>query len=145
MALDSYSLCPGGRNKKIRFCCPDKLKELEQINTMLADLQFKACVTLIEEIEKKHPDCACLTAAKLTALRVQGLWEEFKTVAEAFYRREPQNGTAISEQAIAKVVFGETTEAMCLGRGGVSLVSRATGLSRTTLPLGLCELESGDP
>ncbi|MCL2119281.1 MAG: ISAzo13 family transposase, partial [Planctomycetaceae bacterium] len=36
-------------------------------------------------------------------------------------------------------------EAMCLGRGGVSLVSRATGLSRTTLPLGLCELESGDP
>ena len=36
------------------------------------------------------------------------------------------------------------SEAMCLGHGGVSLVSRATGLSRTTLHLGIRELESGD-
>lgn len=37
------------------------------------------------------------------------------------------------------------SEAMCLGHGGISLVSRATGLSRTTLHLGIRELESGDP
>jgi len=36
------------------------------------------------------------------------------------------------------------SEAMCLGHGGVSLVSRATGLSRTTLHRGLRELQSGD-
>ena len=96
---------------------------------MLADQQFKACVTLIEEIEKKHPDCACLTAAKLTALRVQGLWEEFKTVAEAFYRREPQNGTAISEQAIAKTVFGETTEAISLLADGFELPEEGKALN----------------
>jgi len=36
------------------------------------------------------------------------------------------------------------SEALCLGYGGVSLVSRATGLSRTTLHLGIRELESGD-
>jgi len=36
------------------------------------------------------------------------------------------------------------SEAMCLGHGGVSLASRATGLSRTTLHRGLRELQSGD-
>jgi transposase len=36
------------------------------------------------------------------------------------------------------------SEALCLGHGGVSLVSRATGLSRTTINLGISELESGN-
>jgi hypothetical protein len=35
------------------------------------------------------------------------------------------------------------SEALCLGHGGVSLVSRVTGLSRTTINLGIGELESG--
>ena len=133
MALDSYSLCPGGRNKKIRFCCPDKLKELEQIGAMIADQQYKACVTLIEEIEKKHPDCACLTAAKLTALRSQDLWEQFKTVAEAFYRREPQNGTAISELAIARAVFRETADAVSLLVDGFELPEEGKVLSAVVI------------
>ena len=133
MALDSYSLCPGGRNKKIRFCCPDKLKELEQIGTMLADQQYKACVTMIEELEKKHTDCACLTAAKLTALRSQSLWEEFKTIAEEFYAREPQNGTAISELAIARAVFGETAEAISLLVDGYELPEEGKALSAVVM------------
>ena len=36
MALDSYSPCPGGRDKKIRFCCPDLLKELQSKQLHLA-------------------------------------------------------------------------------------------------------------
>ena len=35
------------------------------------------------------------------------------------------------------------SEALCLGHGGVSLVSRVTGLSRTTIHLGIGELASG--
>jgi transposase len=35
------------------------------------------------------------------------------------------------------------SEALCLGHGGVSLVSRVTGLSRTTINLGIGELERG--
>ena len=133
MALDSYSLCPGGRNKKIRFCCPDKLKELEQIGNMLADQQYKACVTLIEELEKKHTDCACLTAAKLVALRSQSLWEEFQTVAEEFYAREPQNGTAISELAIARAVFGGVTEAISLLVDGFEMPEEGKALSAVVM------------
>ena len=35
------------------------------------------------------------------------------------------------------------SEALCLGHGGVTLVSRATGLSRTTINNGITELEQG--
>lgn len=37
------------------------------------------------------------------------------------------------------------TEARAMGRGGVSAVSRATGLSRDTISAGLTELEGGSP
>jgi len=36
------------------------------------------------------------------------------------------------------------SEAMCLGHGGISLVSRATGLSRPTIHKGIKELERGE-
>jgi hypothetical protein len=31
MPIDAYSPCPGGTGKKIKFCCPDFLGELETI------------------------------------------------------------------------------------------------------------------
>ena len=34
------------------------------------------------------------------------------------------------------------SEALCLGRGGVTLVVRATGMSRTTITCGIKELEN---
>ncbi|MCL2349196.1 MAG: hypothetical protein FWC50_13175 [Planctomycetaceae bacterium] len=129
MALDGYSLCPGGRNKKIRFCCPDMLKELEQAGNLLADEQFKACVTFIEDVEKKHPDCACLTAAKLLALRSQNQWDAFIPVAEAFYQREPENGTAISELAIARAVMQDAAAAISLLVDGFELPEEGKGLT----------------
>ncbi len=36
-------------------------------------------------------------------------------------------------------------EAVAIGRGGISQVAKATGMSRTTVRVGLKELESGDP
>lgn len=36
------------------------------------------------------------------------------------------------------------TEAMALGRGGIALVERATGIARSTISRGIQELESGD-
>lgn len=36
------------------------------------------------------------------------------------------------------------TEALAFGRGGVSLVQRATGISRVTITTGIKELQSGE-
>ena len=75
MAIDLYSLCPGGRGKKIKFCCPDHIKDLEQIDAFLEGEQFAAGLAFVENLEKSRPDCACLTEAKCLFQRMIGLWE----------------------------------------------------------------------
>ena len=106
MPFDPYALCPGGRDKKIRFCCPNMLKELEQVVSLLESGQPSACLSYVETLEKTHPDCACLTKAKLSIYRSENRWQEALPVAEQFYAREPDNPTAAAEYALALVVTG---------------------------------------
>ena len=70
MALDAYSLCPGGTGKKIKFCCPDLLPELEKIDRMIEGEQFIACIQHIDQLEQKGQYRACLMAIKSELLRV---------------------------------------------------------------------------
>jgi len=134
MALDGYSLCPGGRNKKIRFCCPDKLKDIEKVHDLVAHQQFKAAITLIEGLEKKYNDhCACLTAMKLMAMRCTSDWDNFITVAEDFYAREPQNGTAISELAIGRAATGRAEDSVSLLVDGFELPEEGKALNAVVM------------
>ena len=55
MALDAYSLCPGGTGKKIKFCCPDFLPELQKIDRMLDGEQYMACLQHIEQLREFLP------------------------------------------------------------------------------------------
>ena len=48
MPIDPYSPCPGGTGKKIKFCCPDLVTELEKIQRMLEGEQRAACLEHIE-------------------------------------------------------------------------------------------------
>ena len=106
MPFDPYALCPGGRDKKIRFCCPNMLKELEQVVRLLESEQPTACLSYIETLEKTHPDCACLTKAKLSIYRAENRWQDVLPVAEQFYAREPDNPAAAAEYALALVITG---------------------------------------
>lgn len=119
MPLDSYSLCPGGRDKKIHFCCPDLLKELQQIETMTQNGQPSAGLAMIERLEKDHPNCACLTAAKCVMLRQSGRWEEFIDVAQRFAEAEPDNIQAISENVLGQAAAGDPLEALSLLIDGI--------------------------
>ncbi len=112
MSLDAYSYCPGGRGKKIRFCCPDLVKELQQIEKMMEDDQHAACLAYIEGLEKNKPDCACLTAAKLSMLRAAERWDESLQTAKAFREREPDNPLACSELAISYTFNDQWEEAI---------------------------------
>lgn len=112
MSLDAYSYCPGGRGKKIRFCCPDMVKELQQIEDLMEDHQPSACISFIEQLERKKPGCACLSVAKLTMLRQDERWTESLEVAKSFYLREPENPLAASELAISYALLNQTEEAL---------------------------------
>ena len=105
MALDPYSLCPGGREKKIRFCCPDMVKEIEQIERLFESNQTGSCLSFIENLEKNHPNCACLTAAKLTVFRTQGRWDDaLKTRAR--YTNDALHQSAVRQRGRGVVPAG---------------------------------------
>ena len=106
MQFDPYAICPGGRDKKIRFCCPDMLKEIEQVGRLLESNQTGACLAYIESLEKNHPNCACLTTAKLAVYRSENRWKEALPVAERFHAQEPDNPTAAAEYALVLIVNG---------------------------------------
>ena len=112
MPFDPYALCPGGRDKKIRFCCPNMVKEIEQVGRLLESNQTGACLSYIESLEKNHPNCACLTSAKLSAYRLENRWMDALPVAEQFHTREPNNPTAAAEYALILVVTSKPTLAI---------------------------------
>ena len=112
MPFDPYALCPGGRDKKVRFCCPNMLKELEQVIKLLESDQPSACLSYIETLEKTHPNCACLTTAKLSIYRAENRWQEALPIAEQFYVREPENPAAAAEYALALVITGQPIPAV---------------------------------
>jgi len=82
------------------------LKEIEQVGRLLDSEQTGACLAYVESLEKSHPNCACLTAAKLTIYRSENRWAEALSVAERFRADEPDNPTAAAEYAMALVVTG---------------------------------------
>lgn len=98
--LDPYSPCPCGTGKKIKFCCPDLIHELEQIQNMLEGGQRQACLDYIENLEKKHPNKACLITTR--ALLESALGNDAKAAAtlEGFLTKSPTNPVALAELAL---------------------------------------------
>jgi hypothetical protein len=104
MALDAYSLCPGGTGKKIKFCCPEFLTELEKIDRMIDGEQFIACTQHIDQLEQKGQRRACLMAIKSELLRVTNQLDRSPAYVADFVARFPQNATAWSESALLTAV-----------------------------------------
>jgi hypothetical protein len=112
MPVDAYSLCPCGTGKKIKFCCPDLLGELQKIQRMLEGEQNLACLSYIERLQQQEPDRACLLAIKAMLLRATGQWEEAQANAATFVEKHPHNPTALAESAITTAVGQSGREAL---------------------------------
>jgi len=135
MALDSYSLCPGGTGKKIKFCCPDLLPELEKIDRMIEGEQFLASVQHIDQLEQKGQYRACLMAIKAELLRVTNQLDRYKPYVADFVARFPQNSVAWSESALlaavsdgSRAAMGKLQRAIALGDG--TFLSRVLDAAR---------------
>lgn len=112
MPIDSYSLCPGGTGKPIKFCCKDQVPQLQQLERMIEGGQNKAALTLVDRQLETHPDRACLLALKAMVLRALDEPEQQKVVAEAFIAKHPDNPLALAEKAMALVAEGQPREAL---------------------------------
>ena len=102
MAIDAYSLCPGGTGKKIKFCCGDFLPELQKIDRMVEGEQYLACLKHIDHLLQQEPghDRACLLASKCALLRATKQYEAAQATATAFLEKHPDNQIALAELAI---------------------------------------------
>jgi predicted Zn-dependent protease len=104
MALDVYSPCPGGTGRKIKFCCPDFLAELEKIDRMVEGEQYQACLDLARRLMEKSPNRACLMATECLMARMADRLEEAEAAAARFLEAHPENPLAWAETAITTAV-----------------------------------------
>ncbi len=126
MAIGPYSLCPGGTGKKIKFCCPELLGDLRQIDRMVSGEQFLACLRHIEGLEQKHPDKACLLAIKARLLRFLDQLDKAGAVVARFLQKYPDNQIALAESAI----LAAGTED---GAAGMRKLQRALAAAKETM------------
>jgi hypothetical protein len=114
MALDAYSFCPGGTGKKIKFCCPDFLPELQKIDRMLEGEQYAACLQHIEHVREQpgNSERPCLLAQESYLLRVTQQHEAAKKLAAEFLEKHPANQTALAENCLVAADEGDLKKAM---------------------------------
>jgi hypothetical protein len=103
MAIDPYSLCPGGTGKKLKFCCHDLLSELDKIDRMLTGGQQQACLDYVAQLSAKHPGRACLQTTQSMLLHALGQDAEARRVAEVALEAQPGNPVALAAKALALI------------------------------------------
>ncbi len=105
MALTAYSLCPGGTGKKLKFCSPGCLEELEKIYKFMEADQFLACLNYIQSLLEKESDRPCLMALKCQVLeRMPERQPELVAAAKQFYAVHPESPVAVAEAVRAQMM-----------------------------------------
>jgi hypothetical protein len=99
MPLDAYSPCPGGLNKKVKFCCFDLVHDLAKVQRAIDGDQFAAALDLVEKLNEKFPDRACLLTHRCALLQAADRHEDFKTAAAHFLERFPENPIALAQMS----------------------------------------------
>ena len=102
MAIDPYAACPGGTGKKIKFCCPDLVGELEKLQKLLDAEQRVAALELIQSLETKYPDRACLLSVKAMLHAQLGDQAKADATLSSFMDKYPDNPVALAEAATLK-------------------------------------------
>lgn len=107
MAIDAYSLCPGGTGKKIKFCCPDRLGDLKTLMRMIEGEQYAAALQHLESLASGDRPRECLLALKIELLRTMDRDEEARATTRAFLERFPDNPIALAASAADVADFDE--------------------------------------
>ena len=114
MAIDSYAPCPGGTGKKIKFCCPDLIGDLEQLDRLVEGDQISAALDQVKRLEEKQPGRPCLLA---TRTKLELGTKQFAAAAETsrrFLDACPDNPLALGHAAISDAIAGRIQEAAAL-------------------------------
>ena len=114
MAIDSYAPCPGGTGKKLKFCCPELIGDLEQLDRLIEGDQISAALDQVKRLEEKTPGRPCLLA---TRTKLELGTKQFPAAAETsrrFLEACPDNPLALGHAAISDAIAGRIQEAAAL-------------------------------
>jgi hypothetical protein len=122
MGADPYRRCPGGLDKKIKFCCPDLIQELGKLEKMVESDQVLGSLEFIERLEQKFPGRACLMTQKAMLLDALGKPDEAQETLRRLHESQPENATPLAELAILTAREKDAVE-------GVKLMQQAVAQS----------------
>ena len=122
MALDPYTPCPGGLDKKLKFCCPDLMGELDKAVRMFEGDQRVAATEFLTRLSGKYPQRACIELMRSVALTSEGRLEDARDVVDGLLAFQPQNAVGLAQRAETRVfrsashvTYGRTTDSSSLG------------------------------
>ena len=100
MDLDPYQPCPGGLDKKIKFCCKDLIRELDDVSRKLEANQLEAARLMLNQLQQKHGDRDCLSAIGCSlSLRLDDLETAGENIRQ-FHELSPENPVGLALAAI---------------------------------------------
>jgi len=109
--IDPYSPCPGGCDKKIKFCCPELVGDLEQIDRLIEGDQIAAALEQTQRLAEKHPGKACLLATQTKLELAARKYGAAAATSATFLAAHPDNPLALGHAAVTDAVGGNIQEA----------------------------------
>ncbi len=108
MSVDTYSVCPCGSGKKIKFCkCKDSVGELDRVLKMVEGGQVVPALDRLATILQEHPDAAWALAIRGRLLLDLREYDSLVENADRFIRLQPSNPLALTQRAAAKIFKGD--------------------------------------
>ncbi|WP_047813555.1 tetratricopeptide repeat protein [Rhodopirellula islandica] len=102
MSIDTYSICPCGSGKKIKFCkCKDSVHELDRVLKMIDGGQLVPALDRLSAILEEHPDAAWALAIRGRLFMDLREYTSLEENAERFRRLQPSNPLALTQSAAA--------------------------------------------
>jgi tetratricopeptide (TPR) repeat protein len=96
MDIDVYAPCPGGLNKKIKFCCHDLVAFLGQFEQQVSGGQYQVAIHSVDRQLEQTPGRACLLALKTHLLIDSSQWEQAEATSAEFLWLFPDNPSALA-------------------------------------------------
>lgn len=113
MTIDSYTMCPGGCGKKIKFCCgKEVVADLNKVYQSIVGDQRLAAVNLIQTARKKHGDKPCFLALEVDTYLALEKFDESREVLTLLRKQNPHNPVGLALDAIERVIRGKIEEAV---------------------------------
>lgn len=107
MPIDPYTVCPGGTGKKVKFCCPDLVQDLDKVQRMLEGDQPTACLDYLRKLDEKYPGRACLQSMRVPLESTVGDHGAAEATLAAFLKDHPDSAVALAEKALQVAGGGE--------------------------------------